>query len=61
MDEDKKAKTYMWCFWIAVAVILLVFVIPVETSTIGNATLNYTLWNKITGQGPSSGEFKLNH
>jgi ABC-type uncharacterized transport system permease subunit len=59
--EDEKAKRYMWCFWIAVVIILAVFVIPVETIENGPVTINYTLWNKITESGPSSGEIRLNH
>lgn len=59
--EQDKTKTYFWCFWIAVILIFVVFILPIESHTVGNVTMNYTLWNKITGAGPSSGEIRLSH
>lgn len=59
--EEQPTKVWMYCFWIAVAVILLVFVVTVESHEVGDATFNYTAWDKITGKGPSSGEIRLKH
>ncbi len=59
--EDRKTKTYFWCFWLAVIIILAVFVIPVETYTNGPVTMSYTLWDKLTDSGPRQGEIRLRH
>ena len=53
-DTERRRKTWMWCFWISVAVVLLVFFVPVETKSYGNVSISYTMWEKITGSGPST-------
>jgi len=60
--EDRQ-KVWRWCFWIAVAVVLGVFVIPVDSHTYHNGTsevsFHYTLWNKLTGSGPNNSEITI--
>lgn len=60
-EAEPPKPVWTWCFWIALAVVLIVFVVPVESHTEGGVTFNYTLWDKITERGPSSGEIHLSH
>lgn len=65
MDEDKKIKTYMVCFWTCVVIVLAVFVIPVDSHTVSTgtseATYSYTIWDKLTDSGPKSMELRVKH
>lgn len=60
MEQKPEAAAWkVWCFWICVAVVALVFVVPIHTTQAGNATFSYTLWNVISGGGPSSAEIRV--
>lgn len=55
-DEAKKPNIKLWCFWISLAVVVIVFVIPVDRTTYeGDGVsfeFNYTIYDKIVGNGP---------
>ncbi len=59
--EKPVDKVWTYCLWIAVAVILFVFVVPIESRTSGPVTISYTLWDKLTDSGPRQGEIRLSH
>jgi hypothetical protein len=59
--EPDKTKVYFWCFWLAVIIIFVVFIVPVETYTNGPVTMSYTVWDKLTDSGPRQGEIRLKH
>ena len=56
MEEAKKPNVKLWCFWISVAVVFLVFILPVETKSYESGSVTtefrYTIWDKIVGNGP---------
>ena len=55
--------TWRWCFWITLAIILIVFVIPIDQHTYHNGTseitFHYTIWDKITKRGPQRFELTI--
>lgn len=67
MEEvtNSRAKTYMVCFWVAVAVVFVLFILPVGSHSIhspnGEITFSYTLWDKLTDGGPKTAEIRTNH
>lgn len=60
-DKERRQRTWMWCFWITVAVVCGVFIIPVETRDNGTVSVSYTLYDKLTGQAPKTGTIRLPH
>ena len=61
MDEKEEAskKRLMWCFWISAAVVLFAFVIPVHVVSGEAVTRKYTLFDLLTGRGPSNHEVRV--
>lgn len=59
VDEKAKSdRTQFICIWAAIAVIFVVFFLPIGSKVIGEGgsaevRISYTLWDKIAGNGPS--------
>jgi hypothetical protein len=54
--EDKKQNWKLWCLWISIGVILIVFIIPISSSSYKagdfEVRFDYTIWDKAVGNGP---------
>lgn len=72
MSEDpKNPKWQMVCFWLSVAVVFILFVMPVETKILNEGgtaevRITYTIWDKLTKDKPETelyvdGEKVRNH
>lgn len=63
MEDAQKPvnKTWTYCLWVSVAVVVLVFIVPIESVQSGMIERSYTLWDLITQRGPSTTEIHLPH
>lgn len=61
MDQgaEAKRKPATILLWTLIAVVVVVFVIPLKTVEGTAVTRHYTLWNLLTGNGASSGEVRV--
>lgn len=55
----EQKKVAMVCFWACVAVALIGFIVPVQTIDSGTVRRSYTLFDLITGRGPSQAEVRI--
>jgi len=59
VEAEKGKKTWMVCFWVSAAIVLFVFMIPVQSIESGAVYRSYTLWDLISGNGPSTVEVRI--